>query len=96
MTFRHETVKLLSGIQYKAEGPKIQVTTPQQVTKFQLPEATQATAGCEYIRTILDTQPVLAPLVQPTQITAPQPATVIGKVQQPPRPASAQPVSYLL
>ena len=51
-TFRNETVKLLSEIQYKAEERKRQVTTSQQVTTFQLPEATQATAGCEYILTI--------------------------------------------
>ena len=44
-TFRNETVKLLSEIQYKAEEHKRQVTTSQQVTTFQVPEATQATAG---------------------------------------------------
>ena len=45
LTFRNETVKLLSEIQYKAEECKRQVTTSQQVTPFQLPETTQATAG---------------------------------------------------
>ena len=40
LTFRNETVKLLSEIQYKAEERKRQVTTSQQVTTFQLPEAT--------------------------------------------------------
>ena len=60
------------------------------------PEATQATAGCEHILMIPDTQPISAPVVQPTQIAAPQPVTVIAKVQQPQRPASAsaQPASY--
>ena len=56
LTLRNETVKLLSGIQYKAEERKRQVTTTQQVTTFQLPEATQATAGREYIFTIPDIQ----------------------------------------
>ena len=70
---------------------------PQQVTTFQLPRATQATAGLEYIVTIPDTQPVSVPVVQPTQIATTQPATVIAKVQQPQGPASAstQPTSYL-
>ena len=45
LTFRNETVKLLSEIQYKDEERKGQVTTSQQVTTFQVPEATQATAG---------------------------------------------------
>ena len=49
LTFRNETVKLLSGIQYKAEERKRQVTKTQQVTTFQLSEATQATAVREYI-----------------------------------------------
>ena len=56
LTFRNKTVKLLSEIQYKAEEPKRQVTTSQQATTFQLPEATQATAGHEYILTIPETQ----------------------------------------
>ena len=47
LTFRNDTVRLLSEIQYKAEERKRQVTS-QQVTTFQLPEATQATAGHEY------------------------------------------------
>ena len=42
-------MRLLSEIQYKAEEHKRQVTTTQQVTTFQLPEATQASAGHEYI-----------------------------------------------
>ena len=89
LTFRNETVKLLSEIQYKAEECKRQVTTIQQVTTFQLPEATQATAGCEYTLTILDTQPVTIPVLQPTQIATTQPATVVSKVQQPSRPSLA-------
>ena len=74
------------------------VTTSQQVTIFQLPQATLATAGREYILTILDTQPVSVPVVQPTQTATTQPATVIAKVQQPQGPASvsAQPTSYLV
>ena len=68
LTFRNEAVKLLSEIQYKAEERKRQVTTSQQVTTFQLPEATQATAGYEYILTIPETQAVSIPVVQPTQI----------------------------
>ena len=87
MTFRNETGKLLSEIQYKAEERKRQVTTSQQVPTFQLPEATQATAGREYIFTILDTPPV----------SVTQPATVIAKVQQPQgrASASAQPPSIV-
>ena len=88
LNFRNETVKLLSEIQYKAEELKRQVKTTQQVTTFQLPEATQARAGHEYILTILDTQPVSVPVVQPTQIATTQPATVIAKVQQPSRHSS--------
>ena len=93
LTFRNETVKLLSEIQYKADIRKRQVTTSQQVTTFQLPEATQATAGHDYILTIPETQAVSIPVVQPTQIATTQPATVIAKVQQPSRPSSgsAQP-----
>ena len=56
-------MKTLSEIQNKAEERKRQVTTTQQVTAFQLPEATQATAGHAYILTIPDTQPASA---QPT------------------------------
>ena len=91
-------MKLLSEIQYKAVEHKRHFTTSQQVTIFQLPEATQATAGCEYILTIPDTQPVSIPVVQPTQIATTQPATAIAKVQQPSRPssASAQPTSYVV
>ena len=91
-------MKLLSGIEYKAEEHKRQVTTTQQVTTFQLPEARQATAGHEYILTMLDTKPVSTPVVQPTPAAAPQPARVIAIVQQPQRQASvsAQPASYLV
>ena len=98
LTFRNETVKLLSEIQYKAEECKRQVTTSQQVTTFQLPEATQATARCEYILTIPETQADSIPVVQPTQIATTQPSTVIAKVQQPSKPssASAQPTSYVV
>ena len=98
LTFRNETVKLLSEIQSKAKERKRQVTTSQQVTTFQLPEATQATVGCEYILTILDTQAISIPVVQPTKIETTQPATVIAKVQQPSRPssASALPTSYVV
>ena len=78
LTFRNETVKLLSEIQYKAEERKRQVTTSQQATTFQLPEATQVTVGPVYILTI----PVSIPVVQPQQIATTQPATVIAKVQQ--------------
>ena len=97
LTFRNETIKLLCGIQYKAEQRKRQVTTSPQVTTFQLPEATQATAGREYILTIPDTQQVSTPAVQPTQMAEPQQPTVIAKVLvQPPQmsaSASSQPVS---
>ena len=55
LTFRNETVKLLSEIQYKAEEHKRQVTKSQEVTTFQLPEASQATAGREYILTTPET-----------------------------------------
>ena len=90
--------KLLSEIQYKAEERKRQITTSQQVITFQLPEATQATEGREYIFTIPETQPVFIPVMQPTQIATTQTATVIAKVQQPSRPssASAQPTSYIV
>ena len=96
LTFRNETVKLLSEIQYKAEEHKRQVTKSQEVTTYQLPEASQATAGREYILTIPETQPVSIPIVQPTQTATGEPVTVIAKVQQPPRPSSvsAQPTSY--
>ena len=39
LTFRNETVKLLSEVQYKAEERKRQVTKSQEVTTYQLPEA---------------------------------------------------------
>ena len=42
LILRNEAVKFLSEIKYK-------VTTTQQATTFQLPEATQAIAGREYI-----------------------------------------------
>ena len=96
--FRNETVKLLNEIQYKAEERKRQVTKSQEVTTFQLPEATQATAGCEYILTIPEPQAVSIPVVQPSHTDTTQPATVIGKVQQPSRPSSvsAQPTSCIV
>ena len=82
-------MRLLSEIQYKAEESKRQVTTSQQATTFQLPEATQATAGREYILTIPETQTVSIPVVQPTQTATGEPVTVIAKVQQPLRPSSS-------
>ena len=96
LTFRNEIVKFLSEIKYKAEEHKRQVTKNQEVTTYQLPEASQATAGREYILTILETQPVSIPVVQPTQTATGEPVTAIAKVQQPSRPssASAQPTSY--
>ena len=98
LTFRNETVKLLSEIQYKAEERKRQVTKSQEVTTYQLPEASQATAGREYILTIPETQRVSIAVAQPTQTATGEPVTVIAKVQQPPRPssASAQPTSYVV
>ena len=98
LTFRNETVKLLSEIQYKAEERKGQVTKRQEVTTYQLPEESQDTAGHEYILTIPETQPVSIPVVQPTQTATGEPVTVIVKVQQPSRPssASAQPTSYVV
>ena len=98
LTFRNETVKLLSEIQYKAKERKRQVTKSQDVTTFQLPEASQATAGCDYVLTIPKTQPVSIPVVQPTQTATGEPVTVIAKVQQPSRPSSvsAQPTSYVV
>ena len=98
LTFRNETVKLLSEIQYKAKECKRQVTKSQEVTTYQLPEASQATAGREYILTIPETQPVSIPVVQPTQTATGEPVTVIAKVQQPSRPSSvsAQPTSYVV
>ena len=98
LTFRNETVKLLSEIQYKAEEHKRQVTKSQEVTTYQLPEASQATAGHDHILTIPETQAVSIPVVQPTQTTTGQPVTVIAKVHQPSRPssASAKPTSYVV
>ena len=98
LTFRNETVKLLSEKQYKAEDCKRQVTKSQEVTTFQLPEASQATAGREYILAIPETQPVSIPVVQPTQTATGEPVTVIAKVQQPSRTSSvsAQPTSYVV
>ena len=91
-------MKLLSEIQYKAEEHKRQVTKSQEVTTYQLPEASQATEGHEYILTIPETQPVSIPVVQPTQTATGELVTVIAKVQQPPRPSSvsAQPTSYVV
>ena len=98
LTFRNETVKLLSEIQYKAKECKRQVNKSQEVTTYQLPEASQATAGREYILTIPETQPVSIPVAQPTQTDTGEPVTAIVKLQQPPRPssASAQPTSYVV
>ena len=45
LTFRNETVKLLSEIQYKAEERKRQVTKNQEITTYQFPQASQSTAG---------------------------------------------------
>ena len=92
-------MKLLSGIQYKAKERKRQVTTIQQtqVTTFQLPEATQATTGFENILTISDTQQVSTQVVQPSQVAAPQPPTVIAKVQpQRSSSVSSQSASYVV
>ena len=91
-------MKLLSEIQYKAEERKRQVTKSQEVTTYQLPEASQATGGHEYILTIPETQPVSIPVAQPTQTATGEPVTVIAKVQQAPRPssASAQPTLYVV
>ena len=97
LTFRNETVKLLSD-KYKAEECKRQVTRSQEVTTYQHPEASQSTAGGEYILTIPETQPVSIPFVQPQQTTIGQPVTVIAKVQQllGPPSLSAQPTSYVV
>ena len=86
---RHKTVKLLSGIQYKAEESKRQVTTTLQVTTFQLPEA----ASQYWIHSKIST-----PALQPTQMAAPQQPTMIAKVQQPQRSASMslQPASFIV
>ena len=98
LTFRNETVKLLSEIQYKAKERKRQVTKSQEVITYQLPEASQATPGHEYILTKSETQPVSIPVEQPTQTATGEPVTVIAKVQPPPRPSStsAQPTSYVV
>ena len=98
LNFRNETVKLLSEIQYKAKECKRQVTTSQEVITYQLPEASQSTAGWKYVLTIPETQPVSIPVVQPQQTTTGQPVTVIAKVQQPsgPSSSSAQPTAYVV
>ena len=99
LTFRNETVKLLSEIQYKAEEHKRLVTKSQEVTTYQLTEASQSTAGRDkYVLTIPETQPGSIPVVQPQQTTTGQPITVIAKVQQPSGPpsSSAQPTSYVV
>ena len=97
LIFRNETVKLLSEIQFKATERR-QVTKSQEVTTYQLPEASQSTAGREYVLTILETQPVSIPVVQPQQTTTRQPVTVIAKVQPSlgPPSSSAQPTSYVV
>ena len=91
-------MKLLSEIQCKAKECKRQVTTSQEVTTYQLPEASQATVEHEYILTIPETQTVSIPVMQPQQTTTGQPVTAIAKVQQPsgPSSASAQPTSYIV
>ena len=91
-------MKLLSEIQYKAKERKRQVSTSQEVTTYQLPEASQSTAGREYGLPIPETQPVSIPVVQPQQTTTGQPVTLIAKVQQPSGPpsSSAQPTSYVV
>ena len=93
LTFRNETVKLVSEIKYKAEERKRQVTTSQEVTTNHHPQASQSTAGREYVLTIAETQPVSIPVVQPQQTTTGQLVTVIAKVQEPsgPSSSSAQP-----
>ena len=58
LTFKNETVKPLSEIQYKAEERKR--------VRYQLPEASQATAGWKYVLTILEAQPVSIPVQQTT------------------------------
>ena len=91
-------MKLLSEIQYKAEERMRQVTTSKEVTTYQLPEASQSTAGREYVLTIPETQPVSIPVVQHQQITTGQPVTLIVKVeQQLGSPSSTQPAtSYIV
>ena len=99
-------MKLLSEIQSKAKERKRHVTTSQEVTTYQLPEASKVTAGRECILTIPETEAVSVPVVQPQQTTTGQPVTVTVtvtvsvtlKVQQPSRPssASAQPTSYVV
>ena len=69
LTVRNETMKLLSEIQYKAKECKRQVTTSQEVTTYQLPEASQSTAAREYVLIIPETQAVSIPVVQPQQTT---------------------------
>ena len=73
-------------------------TKSQEVTTYHLPEASQATAGGEYMLTILETQPVSFTVVQPTQTATGELVTVIANVQQPSRPssASAKPTSYIV
>ena len=87
LTFRNEIVKLLSEIQYKVKERKKQVTTSQQVTTFQLSEATQ-TIHTHHLRTS-------CAAFSDSHNTA---ATVIAKVQQPQGQVSvsAQPTSYLV
>ena len=98
LTFRNETVKLFSEIQYRAKESKRQVTKSQEITTYQLPETSQATTGCEYVLPIPETHPVSVPVVQPTQTATGENVTVIAKVQQPARPSSesAQPTSYVV
>ena len=65
-------MKFLSEIQYKAEEHKRQATTSQEVTTYQLSEASQSTAGWEYVLTIPETEPISIPVVQPQQTTTGQ------------------------
>ena len=98
LTFRNDTVKLLSEIQYKAKGRKRQVTTSQEVTTYQHPEASQSTSWTGIRTHIPETQPVSILVVQPQQTTTGQPVTVIAKVQQPSEhsSSSAQSTSYVV
>ena len=93
LTFRNETVTILSEIQYKAEERKRQVTKSQEVTTYQLPEASQSTVGREYVLTILETIPF-----QLCSLNRLPQDSLITKIQQPSGPpsSSAQPTSYVV
>ena len=79
LTCRNETVKILSGLQYKAKERKRQVTTTRQIqlTMFQIPQAPQSVTGHEYILTIPEMQQVTA-----SQPQAPTAVTKLQKSQQ--------------